>query len=296
MGIFDNKVIFITGGGAGLGRECAHAWAEEGGTIVVSDLLESRALDVAKQIIDKGGKALGLKVDVTNELEVEAGIATTLAAFDRLDVVFANAGKAPIGFGSVPLEEVTEAEWDDVNNVVYKGVFFTGKHGAAAMKGRGSGNIVVTISAGGLNAYPGFGPYNAGKAGAVGLVKSMAYDWGRFGIRVNALAPTHGMSPNFALPPESDVLGISYEQAALAESGAVWDAATMFPGPLKVDRPLSLQDNAAVATFLRPRVRPICPASSSLHAMEAASPGRPSLSPKAGRSRTRCRCGTGHCG
>ncbi|HUZ11156.1 MAG TPA: SDR family oxidoreductase [Acidimicrobiales bacterium] len=250
MGMFDSKVIFITGGGAGLGRECALAWAEEGGTIVVSDLVERRAMDVAKQITDKGGQALGLKVDVTSEPAVEAGIEATVAAYGRVDIVFANAGRAPIGFGAVPLEDVTEAEWDAVNDVVYKGVFFTGKHAARAMKGRGGGNIVVTISAGGLNAYPGFGPYNAGKAGAVGLVKSMAYDWGRYGIRVNALAPTHGMSPNFALPPEADVLGISYEEAALAESGAEWDSNTMFPGPLKVSRPPSLRDNAAVATFL----------------------------------------------
>jgi NAD(P)-dependent dehydrogenase (short-subunit alcohol dehydrogenase family) len=78
----------------------------------------------------------------------------------------------------------------------------------------------------------------------------MAYDWGRYGIRVNALAPTHGMSPNFALPPDAEVLGISYEEAALAQNGGVWDPVTMFPGPLKVDRPPSLRDNAAVATFL----------------------------------------------
>ena len=109
---------------------------------------------------------------------------------------------------------------------------------------------MVTTSAGGLNAYPGFGPYNAGKAGAIGLIKSMAYDWGRYGIRVNGLAPTHGMSLNFALPPEAEVLGISYEEAALAESGGAWDPVTMFPGPLKVGRPPGLQDNAAVATFL----------------------------------------------
>jgi hypothetical protein len=118
------------------------------------------------------------------------------------------------------------------------------------MKQQGGGNIVVTTSAGGLNAYPGFAPYNAGKAGAIGLVRSMAYDWGRYGIRVNGLAPTHGMSVNFALPPDADVLGMSYEQASLAESGAEWDPITMFPGPLKVRRPPTLRDNAAVATFL----------------------------------------------
>ncbi len=164
--------------------------------------------------------------------------------------MFANAGKAVEGFGSVPFEDITEAQWDDVNDVVYKGVFFCGKHAVRQMKRQGGGNIVVTTSAGGLNAYPGFGAYNAGKAGAIGLVRSMAYDFGRYGIRVNGLAPTHGMSANFALPPDADVLGLSYEEAALADSGAEWDPATMFPGPLKVGRPPRLRDNAAVATFL----------------------------------------------
>src|SRR6266849_6326855 len=111
------------------------------------------------------------------------------------------------------------------------------------------GRYRSTTSAGGLNAYPGFGPYCAGKAGAIGLVRSMAFDWGGYGIRVNGLAPTHGMSANFALPPDAEVLGLSYEEAALAESGGTWDPMT-FPGPLKIGRPPSLRDNAAVATFL----------------------------------------------
>jgi NAD(P)-dependent dehydrogenase (short-subunit alcohol dehydrogenase family) len=117
------------------------------------------------------------------------------------------------------------------------------------MKKHGGGNIVVTISAGGLNAYPGFGAYCAGKTGAVGLVRSMALDWGKYAIRVNGLAPTHGMSANFALPPDAPVLGLSYQEAALVKSGGTWDPKT-FPGPLKVGRPPSLRDNAAVATFL----------------------------------------------
>ena len=164
--------------------------------------------------------------------------------------MFANAGIPPDGFGTIALEDLTEAQWRNVNDVVYTGVFFSGKHACRQMKTQGGGNIVVTISAGGHNAYPGFGAYCAGKAGAIGLVRNMAYDFGRFGIRANGLSPTHGMSVNFALPPEADVLGLSYEEAALAEQGVEWDPHTMFPGPLKVDRPPSLKDNAAVATFL----------------------------------------------
>jgi NAD(P)-dependent dehydrogenase (short-subunit alcohol dehydrogenase family) len=164
--------------------------------------------------------------------------------------MFANAGKPVAGNGAIPLEDFTEAQWNDVNDVVFKGVFLSAKHACRVMKEQGGGNIVVTASAAALNAYPGFGAYAAGKAGAAGLIRAMAYDWGRYGIRVNGLAPVHGMSANFVLPPDAEMTGLSYEESALAQSGAEWDAQTMFPGPLKVDRPPSLLDNAAVATFL----------------------------------------------
>jgi NAD(P)-dependent dehydrogenase (short-subunit alcohol dehydrogenase family) len=248
---FEHKVIVITGAGSGLGRECALRWAAEGGSIVVTDVVEARAKAVADHIVGKGGQAIARRADVAVEAEVEAAVAAAVTEWGRLDIMFANAGRGPAGFGATPLEDVTEAEWDEVNDVVYKGVFFSGKHACRQMKKQGDGgNIVVTTSSGGLNAYPGFGPYNAGKAGAIGLIKSMAYDWGRYGIRVNGLAPTHGMSLNFALPPDAEVLGISYEEAALAEAGGAWDPVTMFPGPLKIGRPPGLRDNAAVATFL----------------------------------------------
>jgi NAD(P)-dependent dehydrogenase (short-subunit alcohol dehydrogenase family) len=247
---FDDKVIFITGGGSGLGRECALWWAEAGGTIVVTDIVEKRATDVAAEISGKGGTAIGLRVDVSRESEVAAAVDQTVERFGRLDIMFANAGKVQAGAGALTLDELTDEQFDDVVDVVFKGVFYCGKHAARVMKPAGGGNIVVTISASGLNAYPGFGAYGAGKTGAMGLVRSMAYEFGRFGIRCNALAPTHGMSINFMLDPSADVLGMSYEEAALAQSGGTWDAGQMFPGPLKVDRPPSLRDNAAVATFL----------------------------------------------
>lgn len=249
-GRFEGKAILITGAGSGLGRHCALEWAADGAKVAVTDVIESRAIDVAKQITEAGGTAFGMRTDVTKEPEVEAAVAETVRQYGRLDIMFANAGIPTIGFGSILLEDVTEADFDAVNDVVYKAVFFCGKHAARVMKSQGGGNIVVTTSAGGLNAYAGFAPYGGGKAGAIGLVKHMAWDWGRYGIRVNALAPTHGMSVNFALAPDAPVLGMSYEEAALAESGNQWDPFRDFPGPLKVNRPPSLKDNAAVASFL----------------------------------------------
>jgi hypothetical protein len=247
---FADKVIVVTGGGAGLGRQCALQWAESGGTIVVTDVIQSRAENVAKEITSAGGNAIGLKADVTVDEEMANAVDQAVAQFGKLDIMFANAGKTNPGSGSLDLEQTTVDQWDDVVNVVMKGVFLAGKHAARVMKPVGAGNIVVTTSAGGINAYPGFGSYCAGKAGAIGLVRSMAYEFGRYGIRANGLAPVHGMSINFGLPPDADVIGLSYEEYALRESGGTWDAKTQFAGPLKVNRPPSLRDNAAVATFL----------------------------------------------
>jgi NAD(P)-dependent dehydrogenase (short-subunit alcohol dehydrogenase family) len=248
---FEDKAIVITGAGSGIGRECALWWADEGGSIVVTDISEERAQHVADEITAKGGRALARRVDVTSEADQEAAVAAAVSAFGRLDVMFANAGLPMAGLGSIALEDFSEDDWDKVNDVVCKGVFFSGKYACRQFKVQGGGgNIVVTISAGGLSAYPGFGPYNTGKAGAVGLVKSMAYDWGRFGIRVNGLAPTHGSSANFMMASGAPVLGLSHEEAMVQQLGVAWDPMTMFPGPLKVDRPPSLRDNAAVATWL----------------------------------------------
>jgi len=155
---FENKVIVITGAGAGLGRACALKWAGEGGAIVATDVVEARAKSVADEIVGAGGRAIARRADVAVESDVEAAVAAAVDEWGRLDVMFANAGKGPAGFGGTALEDVTEAEWDDVNAVVYKGVFFSGKHACRQMKKQGGGNIVVTTSAGGLNAYPGFGP------------------------------------------------------------------------------------------------------------------------------------------
>jgi NAD(P)-dependent dehydrogenase (short-subunit alcohol dehydrogenase family) len=114
----------------------------------------------------------------------------------QLDVMFANAGRSMTprseGGGSLALEDVTQSQWDDVTNVSFRGVFFSGKYACHAMKKQGFGNIVVTVSAAAANSYPGIAVYGAGKAGLLGLIRGMATDWGKYGIRVNGLAPTHG--------------------------------------------------------------------------------------------------------
>ena len=238
------KVMLITGAGSGLGREVALLAAEEGAKVVVSDKIEARIGPVVAAIIAKDGDAAGLRADVSAESDVEAAVTFACDTFGVLNVAHVNAGVTVPGQGSVPLQETTLESWHAVNDVNLTGVFLTIKQAARAMKQTGGGSIVVTSSAASLAAYPGFGIYAAGKAGVNGLVRAAAYELGKYGIRTNAVCPTHGMSVNFMLPPDAPVAGVSYEEAR-----GNWDpsAAVM---PLRLDRPPTLRDNAWPVIFL----------------------------------------------
>jgi NAD(P)-dependent dehydrogenase (short-subunit alcohol dehydrogenase family) len=238
------KIAMITGAGSGLGREVALLFGREGATVLVTDLIGQRAIDVAKELERMDVRALSMTVDVTREEQVEAAVLCAVKDFGQLDIMHANAGVGITGQGAIPFEDTTAESWDAVNDVNLKGVFFCIKHAARAMKLTGGGSIVATSSAASLAAYPGMSIYSAGKGGVNALVRGAAFDLGRYGIRVNAILPTHGMSINFALPPDADVLGKSWE-----EMDPAWNPAYA-PMPLKLARPPRLADNAYPVLFL----------------------------------------------
>ncbi|WP_081005151.1 SDR family NAD(P)-dependent oxidoreductase [Rhodococcus rhodochrous] len=239
-----DKVMLITGGGSGLGRQVAILAAQEGAKVVVTDKEEDRIGPVVQAITDTGGTACGVRADVCQEDEVAAAVELAVETYGRLDVAHANAGVTVPGQGSISLEDVTIDQWNAVNDTNLLGVFLTLKHAVRAMKSSSGGSIVVTSSAASLVAYPGFGAYVAGKAGVNGLVRAAAFEFGRYGIRVNATCPTHGMSVNFGLEPSAEVVGLSYEQAA-----GNWDpeAAVI---PLRLPFPPGLEHNAWPIIFL----------------------------------------------
>lgn len=240
-----NKVAMITGAGSGLGRESALLFAREGARVAVTDIVDRRAKETAALVQDQGGDAIAIKADVTVEAEVAAAVDATVEHYGTLDVMFANAGIPARDFGLAPFDEVTEQEWDEVHDVVLKGTFFAAKHAVRVMKTRGGGSIICTSSAAALVGYPGFPQYGAAKGGINALVRILAaWEIGQYGIRVNAICPTHGMSANFLLPPDAPVLGKSHEEMA-----GEWDPAAS-PIPLKLPRPPRLIDNAYPALFL----------------------------------------------
>jgi NAD(P)-dependent dehydrogenase (short-subunit alcohol dehydrogenase family) len=245
MGRLQDKVVVITGAGHGLGREASRLFAHEGASVVATDVVETHVKSVADEIVASGGRAVFARADVTSESDMTSAVQTAVDAFGRLDVMYCNAGIPEVGFGSVAFEDTTLENFNRVIAVNLTGVFLGAQAATRQFLRQGhGGNIVVTTSAAGLTAYPGFRSYVAAKAGANGLVRALATDLGRHGIRVNALCPFHGMSANFAGSAEDEPLEQSYEELA-----GEWDKRAA-PMPLRIDRAPNLRDSANVALFL----------------------------------------------
>ncbi|AHH19882.1 putative oxidoreductase, SDR-family [Nocardia nova SH22a] len=247
----EGKVAVITGAGSGLGRQCSQLFASEGASIAVVDIDPERAAGTVELVEQQGGKAIAVTADVSVEQQVNSAVATAVEHFGKLDIMFANAGV--VSRGGVPsvaggeeieFQDLTEADWQHVLGVNLSGVVYSAKAAVPYLRENGGGTILATSSAASLVAYHNIAMYSATKAGVNGLVRGLSLDLGRYGIRVNALCPTHGMSPNFLMPPGSPVVGQSYEQVA-----GPWDP-SISPIPLKLQRPPSLLDNAKVALFL----------------------------------------------
>ncbi|GAB92274.1 SDR family NAD(P)-dependent oxidoreductase [Gordonia rhizosphera] len=239
-----DKVVAITGAGSGLGREGALLFAAEGASVVVSDVVPGRAQAVAKEVIENGGTASGIDADVRIEADMSALVSTAVDSYGRIDVMWANAGIPEPGFGMQPLADSSLDDWNNIFAVNTTGVYLAWREAARWMIANSRpGTLLATSSAASYNAYPGFPMYTASKAGVNGLVRAAALEFGKFGIRANALCPTHGMSVNFALPADAEVLGKSYEEMQ------PWDPDHRAM-PLRMDRPPVLRDNANLALFL----------------------------------------------
>ncbi len=181
-----NKVSIITGAGRGIGRATAVRFAEEGAWVVVADMDLDEAQNVVDEITAKDGRALAVKVDVSNRPSVNAMVQATLDHFGgRVDVIVNNAGT----IRDAQLTKMTEENFDLVIAINLKGVFNCAQAVAPIMIAQGSGVILSTSSL--VAPYGNYGQTNyvASKAGVIGMTKVWARELGRKGIRVNAVAP-----------------------------------------------------------------------------------------------------------
>ncbi len=182
-----NKVAIITGAGSGIGRAEAILFAKEGAKVVIDDRHEDEAKETVKMIEKQGfkGQAIAIKADVSKEEEVIKMVEKTIKEFGRVDILVNNAGIAR----GHQVPKTTEKEWYEIMDNNLKSAFLCCKHVLPHMLKQGKGKIVNTSSVGGLVALEGSAPYNASKAGLVGLTKGLALDYAPKGININCMCP-----------------------------------------------------------------------------------------------------------
>ena len=199
MGLLDGKVVIVTGGAHGIGKAYCLGIAREGGIAVVADIDQKAADNVAKAILDSGGKALATKVDVASFPSCQAMAKNTLDAYGKIDGLVNNAAI----FMSVPAEkgswqEITEEAWDRMMAVNVKGLWLSSRAVVPAMQRRKQGSVVNISSNMAFNGGLTMMHYVTSKAAVVGFSRVLARELGPDNIRVNTLAPGATMSEETA--------------------------------------------------------------------------------------------------
>jgi meso-butanediol dehydrogenase/(S,S)-butanediol dehydrogenase/diacetyl reductase len=188
MQLLKDKIIFLTGGSKGIGLECAKQYIAAGATVVVVTN-DSKSAESASKILSDPHRIL--ICDVSKARDVADAIHFTLEKYGRIDVIHNNAG---IAFPSKPLHETSDPEWDNLFNVNIKGVYYTTKYGIEALK-KTEGCILNTSSLVGEIGQENHAAYTATKGAINALTKSMALDYAKYKIRVNAVAPAGVWTP-----------------------------------------------------------------------------------------------------
>lgn len=185
MSTFQNKVALVTGGTSGIGRATALAFAKAGAKVAIAGRRETEGAAVVAEIQAAGGEALFIRADVAVESEVRQLVERTVAAYGRLDVAFNNAGIEWAG----PLANASEADYRRIFDINVWGVVTSLKYEIPAMLASGGGAIVNTSSVAGHIGMAGVSLYVGSKHAVEGVTKSVALEFARQGIRVNAVAP-----------------------------------------------------------------------------------------------------------
>jgi SDR family mycofactocin-dependent oxidoreductase len=220
MGRLEGKVAFITGAARGQGRSHALRMAQEGADIIAIDIASQIGsvpyamatpddlAETVRQVEALDRRIIATQADVRDYDAVKSALDNGVAQLGKLDIVSANAGV--FSFGT--MEELTDIEWDDLQDVNLKGVWHTAKAAIPHLRANGGGAMILTSSSAGVKAIPNIGHYVAAKHGVIGLMKTLALELAPDMIRVNTVNPTSvdtGMIQNAAtyalFAPDLDV-------------------------------------------------------------------------------------------
>lgn len=182
----ENKVIIVTGGSLGIGREACKKLAEEGAAVAVTDILDEEGKKLKEEIRDKGGTAGFWHLDVSDEAEVKQVFSDIHKEYGKIDVLVNNAGIAGV---NQPTDEISLADWQKVIDVNVNGVFLCTKHVIPYMRENGEGNIINLSSIYGIISSPDIPPYHASKGAVRLMTKTDALFYAGDHIRVNSVHP-----------------------------------------------------------------------------------------------------------
>ena len=194
----EGKVTVVTGAGNGIGEATARRFAREGAIVVANDVDMEQARSVVTDLQRAGARALAVAGDVTKRADVETMMHHVVGEFGRVDVLINNAG---INRDAMS-HKMTEEQWDQVLSVNLKGTFLCAQAALTRMREHGWGRVVNTSSIGSLGNI-GQANYAASKAGVIGLTRTLALEYAKYGITVNCIAPGPVMTRMLAGVPEA---------------------------------------------------------------------------------------------
>lgn len=202
-----DKVCVVTGAASGIGKEIALIYAREGGKIVIADLNLEAAQATADELKAAGNQAMAVAMNVTDEAQVNAGIAEVIAAWGQIDVLVSNAGIQIIH----PVEDFPYEEWKKLLSIHLDGAFLTTKACLPHMYKAGSGSVIYMGSVHSKEASKLKSAYVTAKHGLIGLAKAVSKEGAEHGVRANVICPGFVRTPlvDKQIPEQAKTLGIS---------------------------------------------------------------------------------------